>query len=153
MSEKLVVSVAVRWSDIDAYGHVNNAELLRILEEARIQAFWASAASPRPATAILDAAPGSETVTLIARQEIEYLQAIPYQHQPLRIEMWISHMGGASIDLCYEVYDHASEQKFARALTTIVMADAQTQKPRRITAAERKVWQNLLGPAPEFRRR
>lgn len=153
MSEKLTVPVALRWSDIDAYAHVNNAELLRILEEARISAFWASSDPARPKTAILDATPGAHTATLIARLEIEYLRPIPYQSEPLNIHMWISHLGGASLDLCYEVYDHANREKFAHALTTIVMADATTQKPRRVTADERAAWAPLLGEAPKFRRR
>lgn len=153
MTTKLTVPVAVRWSDIDAYGHVNNAELLRILEEARIQAFWASSSSDRPTTAILDATPGSQTATLIARLEIEYLRPIPYQREPLNVHMWISHLGGASLDLCYEVRDHANQEKFAHALTTVVMADAESQKPRRVTEREREAWQPLLGEAPRFRRR
>lgn len=153
MTARLTIPVAVRWSDIDAYGHVNNAELLRILEEARIQAFWASSDSNRPDTAILDATPGSETATLIARLEIEYLRPIPYQREPLNVSMWISHLGGASLDLCYEVYDHENQEKFAHALTTVVMADATTQKPRRVTDAEREAWQPLMGAAPRFRRR
>ena len=34
------ITVPVRWSDVDGYGHVNNATMLRLLEEARIRAFW-----------------------------------------------------------------------------------------------------------------
>ena len=37
---RLTIPISLRWSDFDAYAHVNNAEMLRILEEARIQAFW-----------------------------------------------------------------------------------------------------------------
>ena len=29
----------MRWGDMDAYGHINNVELVRMLEEARIAAF------------------------------------------------------------------------------------------------------------------
>ncbi|WP_349361683.1 thioesterase family protein [Paenarthrobacter sp. PH39-S1] len=29
----------MRWGDMDAYGHINNVEVIRILEEARIHAF------------------------------------------------------------------------------------------------------------------
>lgn len=153
MSKTVTVSVPVRWSDIDAYQHVNNAELLRILEEARIHAFWASPDPQRPESAVLDATPGSETATLIARLEIEYLRPIPYQRDPLQVTMWISHLGGASLDLCYEVSNGAGDEKYAQALTTVVMADARTQKPRRVTAAERAAWEPLLGVAPKFRRR
>ena len=150
---RITVDVPLRWSDIDAYSHVNNAELLRILEEARIQAFWVSDDPQRASTAILEATPGAGTATLIARLEIEYLAPIAYQRQPLRVQMWLSHFGGASLDLCYEVYDHSESELYARALTTVVMADAVTQKPRRVTPEERRAWEPFLGEAPAFRRR
>lgn len=37
---RLEVPVQLRWSDMDAYAHVNNVEMLRLLEEARIEVFW-----------------------------------------------------------------------------------------------------------------
>src|SRR5699024_1528274 len=36
----LDLPIPVRWTDLDAYGHVNNAAMVRLLEEARIAAFW-----------------------------------------------------------------------------------------------------------------
>ena len=33
---KVTVPVQVRWADLDAYGHVNNAAAFTLLEEARI---------------------------------------------------------------------------------------------------------------------
>ena len=36
----------LRWSDTDAYGHVNNVELMRLLEEARVALFFTRAAAP-----------------------------------------------------------------------------------------------------------
>ena len=32
---RLHVAIPLRWSDFDAYAHVNNAEMLRLLEEGR----------------------------------------------------------------------------------------------------------------------
>jgi len=95
---RLHIPIPLRWSDFDAYAHVNNAEMLRILEEARIQAFWRpdEGSGPGADTAILDARPGAEVISLIARQEIEYLAPIPYMRAPLDIEMWIGRIGGAS---------------------------------------------------------
>ncbi|BAS13810.1 hypothetical protein AHiyo8_21130 [Arthrobacter sp. Hiyo8] len=29
----------MRWGDMDAYGHINNVQIVRMLEEARIAAF------------------------------------------------------------------------------------------------------------------
>jgi acyl-CoA thioester hydrolase len=104
---RLHVPIRLRWSDLDAYAHVNNAEMLRILEEARIQAFWitdpADEPEPSPTTAILDARPGSATLTLIAHQEMEYLLPIPYMRAPLDIELWIGRLGGASLQVSYEI--------------------------------------------------
>src|SRR6185312_8387133 len=81
---RLNLAIPLRWSDFDAYAHVNNAEMLRLLEEARIQAFWRpdEGSTAAAATAVLDSRPGAEFITLIARQEIEYLAPIPYMRAP-----------------------------------------------------------------------
>jgi acyl-CoA thioester hydrolase len=41
----LFTDVPVRWSDMDAYGHVNNARFLTLYEEARVAMFFVGAAS------------------------------------------------------------------------------------------------------------
>lgn len=157
---RLHVPTPLRWSDLDAYGHVNNARMLSLLEEARIQAFWVSDDTSEHAvgasTAVLDATPGANTITLIARQEVEYLAPIPYQRQPVDIELWIGHMGGASLDVCYEVYSpNGIEPRvlYTRAVTTIVLVDATTEKPRRMDDREREAWEPYLGEPITFRRR
>jgi acyl-CoA thioester hydrolase len=157
---RLHVPTPLRWSDLDAYGHVNNARMLSLLEEARIQAFWVSDDTSEHAvgasTAVLDATPGANTITLIARQEVEYLAPIPYQRQPVDIELWIGHMGGASLDVCYEVYSPLGIEPrvlYTRAITTIVLVDATTERPRRIDDRERAAWEPYLGESITFRRR
>ncbi|WP_353828377.1 acyl-CoA thioesterase [Agromyces sp. SYSU T0242] len=157
---RLHVPTPLRWSDLDAYGHVNNARMLSLLEEARIQAFWVNEDGTAEhavgaSTAVLDATPGSATLTLIARQEVEYLAPIPYQRLPLDIELWIGRMGGASLDVCYEVHSPAGATPrtlYTRAATTIVLVDAATERPRRITDAEREAWEPFLGEPIAFRR-
>ena len=157
---RLHVPTPLRWSDLDAYGHVNNARMLSLLEEARIQAFWVSADTPEHAvgasTAVIDASPGASTITLIARQEVEYLEPIPYQRQPLDVELWIGHMGGASLDVCYEVWSPDGVEPrvlYTRAITTIVLVDTTTERPRRISDRERAAWEPYLGEPLAFRRR
>ena len=67
--------------------------MLKLLEEARLRAFW----RPEDGT---DAAPtavfdmpvldgGGTRATLIARQEIEYLRPVPYRQRPLDVQLWI----------------------------------------------------------------
>ncbi len=142
---RLHVAIPLRWSDFDAYAHVNNAEMLRLLEEARIQAFWRpdDGGTNEAGTALLDARPGAGRISLIARQEIEYLAPIPYMRTPIDIEMWIGRLGGASLEVCYEVCSPIGADpfvQFAKASSTIVLVDAATGKPRRITDDERAAW-------------
>ncbi|PXA67840.1 acyl-CoA thioesterase [Cryobacterium arcticum] len=165
---RLHVPIRLRWSDLDAYAHVNNAEMLRLLEEARIQAFWSNdeldgidgaAAGAHPAaasTAVLDGRPGAATLTLIARLEIEYLAPIPYLRQPIDIQLWIGKLGGASLDVCYEVRGPAGQEPgtlYARASTTIVLVDAATERPRKINAIERAAWTPYLEEPLSFARK
>ncbi|WP_104135739.1 MULTISPECIES: thioesterase family protein [unclassified Cryobacterium] len=154
---KLHVPIRLRWSDLDAYGHVNNSEMLRLLEEARILAFWVTEdeGAIGASTAVLDGRPGAATLTLIARQEIEYLAPVPYLRQPLDVRLWIGKLGGASLDVCYEVYSPESvmpEVLYARASTTIVLVDATSERPRRINDTERAAWTPYLDDPIEFAR-
>ena len=155
---RLHVAIPLRWSDFDAYAHVNNAEMLRLLEEARIQAFWRpdSPGTAGMATAVLDARPGARTISLIARQEIEYLAPIPYMRAPLDIEMWIGRMGGASLEICYELYSPAGVEPrvlYTKAVTTLVMVTAATGRPERIPDELREVWAPYVDEPVQFSKR
>ena len=161
---RLEVPVQLRWSDMDAYQHVNNVEMLRLLEEARIEAFWSHpiaadgsrAASEWP-TAVIDAGPGAELSTLVAHQEIEYLRPLGYRRTPVVVEIWLGYLGGASLDVCYEVRDAGpagpERVTYARAVTTLVLVDAATGSPRRIDAEQRAAWEPYVGEPVTIRRR
>ena len=102
----------------------------------------------------LDAGPGADVSTLVARQEIEYLHPLPYRRRPVIVEMWLGYLGGASIDVCYEVRDDAPEPTvYARAVATLVLVDTSTGSPRRISEAERAAWQPYVEGPISFRRR
>lgn len=142
---RISIPIRLRWSDFDAYAHVNNAEMLRLLEEARIEAFWrpdAGLDAARP-TAVIDARPGAETISLIARQEVEYLAPIPYQRSPIMVELWIGRLGGASFEICYEVSSPEGVEPrvlYTVATTTLVMVDAASGRPARISDELRELF-------------
>src|SRR5699024_3847970 len=88
---KISLSIPVRWSDLDAYGHVNNARMLTLLEEARIKAFWSNDRSESGAdeelarsAKILTGDPSSPSITLIAGQRIEYVKPLEWTRQDNR---------------------------------------------------------------------
>ncbi len=157
---RLHVEVPLRWSDIDAYAHVNNAAMLHLLEEVRIEAFWVTGedadSTDHVGPRVLDGRPGADTLALIARQEVEYLQPIPFQRAPLDAQVWISRIGGASLELNYEIFTPVGVEPrvlYTRAATTLVLANATDSRPRRITAAEKAAWAPYIEDPVGFTRR
>ena len=106
--------------------------------------------------AVINADLGSATLSLVAHQEVEYLAPIPFLRQPLDLHLWISRLGGASLELCYEVWSPEGVEPatlFTRASTTLVLVDAATQRPRRITDEERAAWQPYVDEPVVFNKR
>jgi acyl-CoA thioester hydrolase len=129
------VLTPLRWSDMDAYGHVNNVQFLRLLEDARVVAF-AAGGSDEGGSVV-------ETGLLVARSQIEYLEPLVYRTAPVAIDLWLTDLAGASFDLGYEVLDEAGADGarphvYARAETTLVLFDRVNDRPRRMTPAERE---------------
>src|SRR5690625_1027702 len=107
---RMRVPVQMRWPDLAAYGHDNNAAQLTLREEARIATFWTSdPEADRTGTKVLSGGPSSDTHTLVARQEIEYLAPLSYSQDPVGVELWIGEIGGASLLVCYEVLTPAGQ--------------------------------------------
>lgn len=157
MGARLRIPVPLRWADLDAYGHVNNVAVLTLLEEARIAAFWRHPEAVEQAypTAVLDAGPGADTVTVVARQELEYLAAVPHLREPVVVELWLGRLGGASIEVCYEITSTLAGRRtvHVQAMTTVVMLDAASGGPRRLTGPERAAWEPYAGDPIAWRRR
>ncbi|MGW8380259.1 thioesterase family protein [Streptomyces sp. ODS28] len=119
----------LRWSDMDAFGHVNNVVYLRYLEEARIDFMFRLA---REAEA--DSFAGG---SVVARHEIDYLRPLVHRHGPVTVETWVTKLGAASATFAYEVKDPDTGVVYARAATVVVPYDLESERPRRLTAAEK----------------
>lgn len=138
------VDVPLRWSDMDAYGHVNNVQFLRLLEDARVIGFEGWFGQDRSVL--------SEGI-LVARHEIEYLAPLLFRVPPIVVEMWATKIGGAGFDLAYEVRDGLCDPDtvYARAETTLVLYDFATSRPRRMDDALRAVLDQHSGDPVPFR--
>jgi acyl-CoA thioester hydrolase len=137
----------LRWSDMDIYGHVNNVQFLRLLEEARVLALSQDLT-----------AQGGGTGLLVARSEIEYLSPLVFRPEPIAVDMWVTRIGAADFDMAYEVLDvtqngTGSGQIYARAETSLVTFDLSTERPRRITAPERARLEGWSDAPQSWRRR
>lgn len=154
---RLHIPIHLRWGDLDAFNHVNNNSMLKLLEEARVRAFWEPPAGETSyPTAVVPPSETSGRLTLVARQEIEYLHPVPYQRAPLDVQLWFGRLGGSSIEVCYEVFSPAGDDPqtlYARSSTVVVMVDAASGRPVRLTDRMREAWAPYLGDPISYSRR
>ncbi|MGL5856828.1 MAG: acyl-CoA thioesterase [Angustibacter sp.] len=141
----------MRWSDMDAYGHVNNVQYLRFFEDARIEAFAAHHAGAGDKSLL-------DTGILVVRHEIEYLKPLSWRPEPVHIDLWLTRISGARIEVGYEVYDAAEPPerdrvRYAVAASTLVVYDLAAQRPRRIPAADVERLSALVDDPVPFRMR
>ena len=118
---------AMRWGDMDAYGHVNNVVYLSYLEEARVDMLF-TLGSDQGTKAMSDG-------VLVAKHEIEYKRPLIYHPRGVDIELWVGVIKAASFEIRYEVHDDTV--LFARAASILVPYDLEAERPRRLTGEER----------------
>jgi acyl-CoA thioester hydrolase len=128
---RFVTEVSMRWSDMDAYRHINNAAYVTYLEDVR--------------TALFRSREGYRATTVISRAEIDYVRPVVYRGRPLRAEAWIADLGAASFLLRYELFD--GQHLAVRANTTCVAYDLERNTLRRFTTEEKAALQPLLESA------
>jgi acyl-CoA thioester hydrolase len=115
--------VAVRYDDIDSYGHVNNARYGTYLEEARIDYLDEIVGDD---TGVLAA--DGDTGILIKTLEIEYERPLRATNS-VTVRVEIPELGTTSFPIEYEVRDGSV---VATAETTVVTFDREAGKPRPI---------------------
>lgn len=117
------VPLPVRWTDLDSYGHVNNAKVYDYLQQARITATtqW----DPTMARA---GSKGAQHMWLIARQDVDYLAQIPHRLEPYEVRVAPVHLGTSSIVLASEVVDPETGTVHNRARTILVVAGQDLKK-------------------------
>lgn len=140
--ETTVVEVPVRWSDLDAYGHVNNVQYLRYLEEARVYAFREWFGQDR---SLLDEG------VLVVRSEIDYLAQLTFGYEPAVVEMWCCRLGAADFDIAYVVRTPGSDRAYAHAESTLATYDLERGRPRRLAEPERRSLERVLGEPVRLR--
>jgi acyl-CoA thioester hydrolase len=125
--------VRVRWSDLDAFGHVNNARTLTLLEEARVD--WLFVAAKDHGVARL-----TEGI-VVAKVTVDYRRAIAFG-APVTVSMAVSKLHAASFTVDYR--PHADGARAVEASTTLVPVDPATFRPRRLDATERAYLQRFV---------
>ncbi len=123
--------IQVRWGDMDALGHVNNAVYLTYLEQARVD-------YTRRELGLWDGAAGKIGLVM-ARVEIDFKLPL-FAGDDVRVFTRMVHLGrtsGVTEQLIARVKDDQLEIA-ARALITIVVYDYANNQPTPIPAAWRE---------------
>jgi acyl-CoA thioester hydrolase len=110
----------VRYRDIDAMGHVNNAVYASYLEQARIDYF-------RDLLGVDLSAVGAVLATL----SIDYERPVELDDGQVRVELDVPRIGDSSLPMEYELYRPDGE-RVATAETVQVAFDKETQEPASI---------------------
>lgn len=136
-----VTPCAVRWSDLDSYGHVNNVKVLDYVMQARIVATtqWDPAMTREGA--------GEASLNwLIARQDVDYVNQISHRVRPYRVRTAPVALGDSSITLAAEVFDPEEDTLFARSRTVLVAADRQMRKTQLPDSVRERLAARLVSP-------
>ncbi len=109
--------IDIRFADLDAYGHVNNAVFFTYLEHARVKLFQ------HYFGAFLD----SPLLFLVVRAECDYKAPITLKDH-LLITLTVEDLKRSSFTFFYRLHD-GNGRDFATARTVMVSYDPQAKKP------------------------
>lgn len=126
-----VTGVRPRWSDMDAFGHVNHANTVTLLEEARIDLLFTEATR--------HGVPAMKDGVVVARLVVDYLAPLLYTGDDVVVEMSVRELKSASFTLDYALRSGRQEGSpvVTRAETLMVPYDVAAGRPRRLLEAER----------------
>lgn len=134
---RYVVEVGVRWSDLDLFGHVNNARTLTLLEEARVD--WMFVDAVERGTA------GLSRGVVVASIRIDYRRPIVFPG-PVSVSMGVTALGAASFTVDYRVHQQA--ELVVTGSSSLAPIDPQTGRPRRLDTLERAYLESFVAAEP-----
>jgi acyl-CoA thioester hydrolase len=132
----------MRWADLDLLGHVNNVTYVDYLQEARVDMLRIHARGPQT--------DGLAEGVVVAHHQVHYVAPLTFDFAPVLVEVWVTDIRAASFTMAYEVYRETDGQRTVHLRATSVLAPYvfATERPRRLTEAERASLEAYLEPAP-----
>ncbi|MEX2420340.1 MAG: thioesterase family protein [Actinomycetota bacterium] len=118
--------ISLRWSDVDAYQHVNNARYLTYLEEGRDRWYEETVASVEGATDFV-----------LVRVAIDFRRELTLQDTELLVKVRPIKLGRSSVTTSEEVWSVTRNFLAAEAESVMVAHDPQARTSRKLSPAER----------------
>jgi acyl-CoA thioester hydrolase len=124
----------VRWDDLDAMGHVNNAKYLTYAQEARF--LWATEefSGAMKETSLIE--------MVVARAEVDFIEPIYEGGRFVEVEISVEKIGNSSFNMLFTIQDKGTV--FAKVRTVQVAVSLETRKSRPLSDKEREFLSNYL---------
>ena len=127
------VRIPIRWRDVDAYGHVNNAVFLNYLEEARdrlVESLFGEGAWD----------------FVIARVAIDFRSELNQSDREVVVECRVTGFGTSSVRTAERVL--AAGGRLAAASESVIVArDPETRRSRPLTDEEKAILERAIDGA------
>lgn len=120
--------IDVRWADLDAFGHVNNAAYLVFVQEARADFTWFSREKRGEKPILAD--------MVVARAEVDFIEPIYEGGIQVDVAITVTRMGTSSFELLYVV--SRDGMIFAKVKTVQVAVSMETKRSRPLNDEERE---------------
>lgn len=127
------VPVALRWSDLDAFNHVNNARYLTFIEQARIE--WLEGIAEPWVTA--------EYGPVLAQTLMNYRLPIEYPAS-IFVELFTARLGNSSVTIGHRIVA-GDGTLHCDGHAVVVWIDRASGKPRPLPEGVRHAHETLLG--------
>jgi acyl-CoA thioester hydrolase len=121
LAGRFAIPIEVRFRDLDALGHVNNAVYLTYVESARV-AYWLHVTG-RTGLAAVD--------FILARAEVDYRSPVVFG-ETLEVAVRAVSMRRSSLVLEFALTERASGRRVAESRNVVVHYDYAAQKPQPI---------------------
>ena len=111
------IELVIRWKELDALNHVNNAQYFSYFEEARIQYF--------DYLKLDDISYKANEGPILAHVSCDFQSPVLYP-DTLSVGTGVSRIGRSSLDLNHDIFSHQQNKIVATAHSVVVMLDYQT---------------------------
>ena len=117
----------LRWSDLDAFNHVNNARYLTFLEEARIRWF----------DSIGEAWVTDEFAPVVVSVQLNYKQPIPYPAD-VEVDLYVEKVGNTSTTIAHRIVSADGKTLYNDGTVVAGWIDRKTGRPRPLPESIRR---------------
>jgi len=127
------VAMATRWSDNDAYGHINNVVYYALFDSA-VNAILIEAGLLDPAA--------SPVIGLVVESNCRFYASLTYP-EPAEVGVAVERLGRSSVRYRLAVFKAGAQQAAAAGGYTHVYVDRATNRPVPIPEAHRRLMEGL----------